>query len=84
MVEKTQSFQDSFQDKNQQFDKISEAASEVKADIEKFVEGFDMRALMSRVEEFGKQNPFGLALSALTLGLAAGLLMRGSKKLPNP
>ena len=80
MAERTQSFQDTFQDKNPQFEKISETASEVKADIERFVEGFDMKQLMSRVEEFGKQNPFGLALSALTLGLAAGLLMRGTKK----
>jgi len=77
MAERTQAFQNEFQDG--EFDKIVETASQVKADIERFVEGFDLKAVVGRVEEFGRENPIGLALGALTLGLAAGFLMRTPK-----
>jgi hypothetical protein len=60
------------------FDAMSEAASRVKADVEHLIEGFDVKAIVNRVEEFGKENPVGLAMTALTLGVAVGILMRSS------
>lgn len=57
---------------------MAELFSQVRSDIDQFVEGFDVKMLTKRVEEFGKDNPVGLALTALTIGVAAGILMKGS------
>jgi hypothetical protein len=61
-------------------EEVSEAAARVKEDVERLVQGFDLQVITKRVEEFGRDNPVGLALTALTLGVAAGILMRGSAK----
>ncbi len=63
-------------------DMISEAATRVKEDVEQFVEGFDLQVIAKRIEEFGRENPLALAVSALTLGVAAGVIMRGPKVHP--
>jgi hypothetical protein len=60
-------------------DTMEDAASRVKADIENLVEGFDLQTVTRRVEEFGRENPVGLALTAIALGVAVGLLMRGKQ-----
>lgn len=62
------------------YDQVSEAAARVKEDVERLVQGFDLKVITNRVEEFGRENPVGLALTALTLGVAAGILMRSSSK----
>jgi len=59
---------------------MSDAASRVREDIEHLVQGFDIPTMTRRVEEFGRDNPIGLALTAMGLGVAVGMLMRGSKR----
>ncbi len=84
MNEKTEPFQDKFQPEFQdEFEKVAETASKVKEEIDQFMKEFDLNSVVHRVEEFGRENPIGLALSALTLGLAAGFLIRNSKHLPS-
>ncbi len=75
MAERTQPFPTDNRDSN--FDRISETNSQVRAEIESFVEGFDIRSVTQRIEEFGRENPIGLALGALAVGVAAGLFMKG-------
>lgn len=58
-------------------DQMSDAMTRVREDVERLVQGFDVQVIAKRVEEFGKENPIGLALTALTLGVATGILMRG-------
>ena len=77
MADRTGSFRDESQ--NGQHDFLSDAASKVKADIEGLIEGFNVQAVVDRVQEFGKVNPVGLALTALTVGIAAGVLMRNRR-----
>ena len=48
-------------------------ASEALGEI---VDAIDFPAMGRKVEEFGKEKPVALALAALTVGLAAGFLMR--------
>ena len=62
--------------------KIHEATSRVKEDVERLVQGFDLQVIAKRVEDFGKENPMGLAFTALTLGIVAGLFMRGTAPRP--
>jgi hypothetical protein len=47
-----------------------------KADIDGLVDDLDLEQLGRRVQEFGRENPIALAAAALTLGVAAGFLMR--------
>jgi len=77
MAERT-TFQSSSQ--SSEADMMADAASQVRKDVEHLIEGFDVQMIMNRVEEFGRDNPVGLALTALTLGVAVGFLMRGPKK----
>lgn len=60
---------------------ISDAATRVKEDVEQLVQGFDLQAIAKRVEEFGRENPIALALTALTVGVTAGFLLRAPKKM---
>lgn len=68
--------------KKDSLNNVSDMLSQVRSDIDDFVEGFDVKAIAQRVEEFGKANPVGLALTALTIGVAAGILMRGKSSTP--
>lgn len=74
---------------DQASDPFSQAASQVREDIERMVEGFDFQGVSKKVEQLGRSNPVGLAMTALALGVAVGLLMRkrpqeeGSKKRPD-
>ena len=79
MAERTNPFQN--ESENSGFDPITDAASKMKADIEGLIEGFNMQAVVERVQEFGRANPLGLALTALTVGVAAGVLMRNARQL---
>ncbi len=48
----------------------------VKRDVEEWVEGFNLQEISSKVQDFGRKNPIALALAALTVGVAAGILVR--------
>lgn len=74
MAERTTSFQK--EPEGSGFDMMSDAASKVKEDVERLVEGIDLQTIAKRVEEFGRNNPVGLALAAVTVGVAVGILMR--------
>jgi hypothetical protein len=75
MAERSNPFRDTHADM------MSDATSRVKADMEHLVEGFDVQTITQRIEEFGRENPVGLALTALTLGVAVGFLMKPKKTL---
>ena len=60
---------------------ISEAAARVRADVERLVDGFDIESIVKKVDEFGRGNPVGLALTALTLGIAVGVLMKTPRRM---
>jgi hypothetical protein len=62
-------------------DSISDATSKVKQSVEQFVEDFDLQSVARRVENFGRENPVGLALTALTVGLAVGLLVKSPRRM---
>ena len=78
MAEKLETLQGAF-DPNSS-DSIKNAAAQVKANVEQLVEDFDIQGIARKVEDFGKANPLGLALTSLTLGLAVGFLLRNQKK----
>jgi len=67
-----------FQDQagNESFEKVVKAATYVKDEVERLVDEFDIQAITRRVEDFGKENPVGFALTALALGVVTGILMR--------
>ena len=67
------------QGENEGFDALVKAASQVKVEVERLVEEFDLQSITKRVEEFGRENPVGLAVTALSLGLVAGIVMRVPK-----
>ena len=79
MAERTNIFQSDAT--NSGIDIMADAATKVKEDVERLVEGFDLQAIAKRIEGFGRENPVGLALTALTLGVAVGILMRNQKNL---
>lgn len=57
-------------------DEASDTIQKIRSDVDQLIEEVDINRLTDRVEEFGRQNPLALALGALTVGVAAGLLMR--------
>jgi hypothetical protein len=73
MVDKT-----SFENEagNEGFDMVVKAATHVKEEVERLVEEFDLQRVTKRVEDFSKENPIGFAMTALALGVVAGILMR--------
>ena len=46
-------------------EKIKSATDQVRADIDQLIEGFDLRTITQRIQQFGRENPIGLALTAL-------------------
>lgn len=63
---------------------MDEALSQIKSDISRLVDGFDIDLISEKIEEFGKANPVGLALTAMGVGLAVGVLMKQSRRLQLP
>ena len=55
---------------------FEEATEQVKRDVKRIMDGFDLQAISKGMEDFGRENPLGLALAALGLGIGVGLLMR--------
>jgi hypothetical protein len=66
---------------NESFDVMVKAAAQVKAEVERLVEEFDLQAITKKVKAFGKENPVEFAVTALALGVVAGLLMRAPKNI---
>lgn len=58
----------------------TEAVTHLKNEIEKLVKDFNIQELAKNVEDYGKKNPVGLALTSLSIGIAAGLLFRNTSK----
>jgi hypothetical protein len=54
----------------------SKAIDRVKVEADEFVDALDFPEMSRKVQEFGRQKPIALALAALTIGLAAGMMMR--------
>jgi hypothetical protein len=61
-------------------DAMIKAAIQVKAEVERLVDEFDLKVLTKRVEDFGRRKPIEFALSALAIGVVAGILMRAPMK----
>jgi hypothetical protein len=57
-------------------EQFEEATEQVRKDVKRLMDGFDLHAISKSMEDFGRQNPIGLALAALGLGISVGLLMR--------
>jgi len=60
--------------------KQADPIRQVRDQVEHLVEGIDIQAMTHQLEDFGRRNPVALALSAFTVGVAAGILMR--KRMP--
>jgi hypothetical protein len=54
----------------------SRAIDRVKVEADEFVDALDFPEMSRRIQEFGRQKPIALALAALTIGIAAGMLVR--------
>jgi len=52
------------------------AIDEVKAEAEGLIEALDFQKMGQKVEDFGRKNPTALALAALTIGMAAGMMIK--------
>ena len=58
-------------------DSSKDAVEQIRARVEGMIEGFNFQQLSRKVRAFGRENPMALALSALTLGIVAGVMMKG-------
>lgn len=54
----------------------SDVTDRVRSQINEMIDSLDFPELLRRVQTFGRENPVGLGFAALTIGLAAGMLMR--------
>jgi len=54
----------------------TQAVHEFSQELGHWVEALDLKQITRRVEDFGRDKPVALALAALTVGIAAGILMR--------
>lgn len=54
----------------------AQALNQVKSEMSDWVDSIDFDQMGRRVQEFGREKPFALAIAALTVGFAAGILMR--------
>jgi hypothetical protein len=55
---------------------VSRAIDRVKSDVDELIGDLDLEDVARRVESFGKSNPAALAVASLTIGIAAGLIIR--------
>jgi ElaB/YqjD/DUF883 family membrane-anchored ribosome-binding protein len=54
----------------------SQALNQVKSEMSQWVDALDFDRMGKQVQEFGREKPFALAIAALTVGFAAGLLIK--------
>jgi ElaB/YqjD/DUF883 family membrane-anchored ribosome-binding protein len=54
----------------------SDTIDRMKSEVDQLIDSLDLREASRRIQDFGRENPFALAVASLTVGLAAGLLMR--------
>jgi hypothetical protein len=50
----------------------------LKSEVDQLIGDVDFEAMSQKVKDFGRENPVALAVAALTVGVAAGILMRKS------
>ncbi len=55
---------------------VTQAFDQVRSQVDELVESLDIGGMSRKLESFGREKPVVLAIAALTVGLAAGLLMR--------
>jgi hypothetical protein len=67
-------------EKSESQSSFSEPMDRMKREVEQLVGGLDVQSVTRRLEEFGRANPTGLAVTAFAVGVAAGILMR--KRMP--
>lgn len=75
MTERTTPFRDVKGDASQSLDSTIDS---VRSEIDRLVGGLDLQQVTRKVQDFGRENPVALALAALTVGIAAGMLVRKS------
>lgn len=49
---------------------------QIRSEVNRLVEGMELNEIGSKVESFGRRNPYALAIAALTVGVAAGVIMK--------
>jgi hypothetical protein len=54
----------------------SQSFEQVRSQVDELVDSLDLPELTRKVQDFGRNKPITLAIAALTVGVAAGLLMR--------
>ena len=55
-----------------------DTVEQLRSRAEEMIEGLNFQDINRRIRDFGRQNPVGLALAALTVGVATGLLLKNS------
>jgi hypothetical protein len=53
-----------------------EAIDRMKSEIDELIRTLDFKGMSQKVQELGRKSPIALGLAALTIGVAAGMLMR--------
>lgn len=51
-------------------------ATLIREEVNQLIEGADLKNIFKNIEDFGRKNPMGLAIAALSIGAAAGILLR--------
>jgi hypothetical protein len=54
----------------------AQAADRIRSEVDELVNALDFRQMARKIQDFGRDKPVSLAIAALTVGIAAGLLMR--------
>jgi len=55
----------------------------IQAEVDRFVDALDLDGLSRKLQSFASEKPVALAFAALTVGVAAGMLMRRTVE-PSP
>lgn len=59
-------------------DSGQDALNRIRGEVDQLIGQIDFQDMGRKVKDFGRENPVGLALAALTIGVAAGFLMKKS------
>lgn len=70
-------------ERNRPFDskESAQAIDDLSEEVNEWVDSLDLQQLTRKVQDFGKEKPVILAIAALTVGVAAGLLMKNRSQL---
>lgn len=59
---------------------VSNTFNQVKSEVDELVDSLDLGGALRHLQNFGRERPIVLALTALTLGVAAGLLIKSPEE----